>query len=116
MKKRHLALLSLLATMIAVPAFATSKPLKSPARGVVCDQYICANKHGVSRILTRKYLGAGAAKKAFSQGTFDKTQFTFANGVFCDTKEKACHVDRYFDSNGKRSPIDRATTAKLFGK
>lgn len=42
--------------------------------------------------------------------------FTFANGVFCDTKECACHKNRYFDANGKRSATDVRTTTIMFGK
>jgi hypothetical protein len=56
-----------------------------------------------------------AATKLFSQGAFDTTEFTFVNGVFCDTKERICHKDRYFD-NGRRSATDVRTTAILFSK
>lgn len=116
MKKHQIAYIALLAAIISTPSLAAPKPLKTPAPGVVCDKYICADKNGVSRVLTKKYIGSVAAKKAFGQGAFDTTQFTFANGIFCDTKEKACHVDRYFDNNGKRSKIHADITAKLFGK
>ena len=75
----------------------------SPQKGVICDKYICA----------AKYLGPYKANKAFSQGDFDTSAFTLSNGVFCDTKTKLCHVDRYFE-NGHRSKIDRNTTDKLF--
>lgn len=56
--------------------------LKQPAEKVLCDQYICANPKGISKELTKKYLGQVQADKVFSQGEFDHTQFTFANGIF----------------------------------
>lgn len=77
--------------------------LEHPERNVLCDQYFCANAQGVSQALTEKYLGEGQANRVFSQGAFNLTQFTFANGVFCDTQEQMCYSDRYFDSDGKRS-------------
>ncbi|WP_309300358.1 YcgJ family protein [Yokenella regensburgei] len=50
-----------------------------------------------------------------AQGAFDCTAFTFANGVYCDTKEKVCRKDRYFGADGKLSgAIDKKTTALLF--
>ncbi|MNR85127.1 Fels-1 Prophage Protein-like protein [compost metagenome] len=94
----------------------TAQMLKNPVAGVLCDKYICADKNGVSKSLTAKYLGQRQAKKVFSQGEFDTSAFTFANGVFCDTKTKLCHVDRYFDTGSKRSAVDTKTTKKLFGK
>lgn len=94
---------------------ASAKPLTAPEKGVLCDTYICADQSGVSVDLTRKHLGEAAAQAILSQGEFDVTEFTFATGVFCDTKEKACHVDRYFDANGQRSALDAKHTALLFG-
>ncbi|MDQ8953049.1 YcgJ family protein [Acinetobacter rudis] len=104
------------ALLCSANSFAKTTPLKSPTAGVVCDQYICADKKGVSKTLTTKYLGKKQANKAFSQGEFDTTQFTFANGVFCDTKTQLCHVDRYFEANNQRSAIDPKTTKLLFPK
>lgn len=92
-----------------------AKPLVAPSQGVLCDQYICANENGVSIDLTKKYLGEAVANTVSSQGDFDVTEFTFANGIFCDSKEKACHVDRYFNADGSRSAVDPDSTAQLFG-
>lgn len=91
----------------------TSSSVYSPTKGVICDKYICADKKGISKKLTAKYLGTYKANKAFSQGDFDTSAFTLSNGVFCDTKTKLCHVDRYFE-NGHRSKIDRKMTDRLF--
>lgn len=94
----------------------TSGSVFSPKKGVICDTYICADQKGVSKPLTAKYLGKAKANRAFSQGSFDATAFTLSNGVFCDTKTKLCHADRYFDQNGKRSKVDKNMTDKLFQK
>ena len=92
-----------------------SAVLRSPERGVLCDRYVCANSTGVSRELTEKHLGKTAATKLFSQGDFDGTEFTFANGIFCDVKEQLCRQDRYYDANGKRSgSISEKYTKLLF--
>ncbi|WP_049190438.1 YcgJ family protein, partial [Serratia marcescens] len=54
-------------------------------------------------------------KQLAAQGDFDRTAFTFANGIYCDTKEKVCRKDRYFGADGKPSgKIDRTTTQLLF--
>ncbi len=106
-----------LAVMAATPVLAAAKkPLTSPRTGVLCDRYMCADANGISRDLTVKFLGERAGRKLLSQGAFDTSEFTFANGVFCSAKEKACHRDRYFDAAGSRSPIDAATTSALFGR
>ena len=94
----------------------TSGSVFSPKKGVICDTYICADQKGVSKPLTVRYLGKSKANRAFSQGSFDVTAFTLSNGVFCDTKTKLCHADRYFDQNGKRSKVDKNMTDKLFQK
>jgi len=91
----------------------TSISVFSPKKGVICDKYICADKKGVSKSLTAKYLGTKKASKAFSQSNFDTSAFTLSNGVFCDTNTKRCHVDRYFE-NGHRSKVDKSMTDKLF--
>ena len=74
----------------------TSSSVYSPKKGVICDKYICADKKGVSKKLTAKYLGTPKANRAFSHDDFDTSAFTLSNCVFCDTKSKLCLVDRYF--------------------
>lgn len=96
---------------------AEHNPLRSPAKGVVCDAYFCADATGISDPLTTKYLGAKKGQQLASQGEFDRTAFTFANGVYCDTKEKVCRKDRYFGADGKPSgKIDSKTTQWLFAQ
>ena len=103
--------------VLSTTSFAkTTTALKSPVAGVVCDKYICADQKGVSKTLTAKYLGKKQANKAFSQGEFDTSAFTFANGVFCDTNTRLCHVDRYFEAKDQRSAVEPKTTKLLFPK
>jgi hypothetical protein len=65
--------------------------LHSPVSGVLCDRYVCANDKGISRELTEKYLGKkAAANEVFTSSDVDLTEFTFANGIFCDVKERLC--------------------------
>lgn len=88
--------------------------LQSPACGVVCDPYICVNSDGISPELTRKYLGEKPLK-TYNHYKATISEFTFANGVFCDVKEKLCRDDRYFGVDGKRSgKINQTTTKMLF--
>ncbi|HGM5323934.1 TPA: YcgJ family protein [Serratia marcescens] len=91
--------------------------LQSPSLGVVCDKYFCADTSGVSVSLTEKYLGKKRSLQLTSQGEFDHSEFTFANGIFCDVKEKVCRKDRYYGVDGKRGgAIDQKTTSLLFGQ
>ncbi|WP_220094859.1 YcgJ family protein [Paraburkholderia hayleyella] len=110
-----------MAALLAVSALpvqaAPRAALYAPAPGVLCDRYLCASRAGgVSRELTEKYLGKKAAARLYSQGDFDPTGFTFANGIFCDVKERLCRSDRYYGEDGKRSgTISRKYTKLLFG-
>ncbi|WP_449543717.1 YcgJ family protein [Enterobacter ludwigii] len=91
--------------------------LRLPTKGVVCDTYICADATGISDALTTKYLGKQKGAQLAAQGAFDRTAFTFANGIYCDTKEKMCRKDRYFGADGKPSgKIDSKTTQWLFAQ
>ena len=90
--------------------------LLNPEAGVLCDQYVCVDQNGISAALTQQYLGDSAAKTLGAFGEFDITAMTFANGIFCDTATKLCHIDRFFEADGKRSAISAEYTQKLFGK
>lgn len=117
-KQISLACLALLFTAFAMPAHSrTAASVWSPAPGVLCDRFMCANKQGISRLLTTKHLGGSTSEKLFSQGDVNLTQFTFANGVFCDVKEHVCRENRYFGADGKRSgAVSKRYTRLLFGK
>lgn len=90
--------------------------LLNPETGVLCDQYVCVDAKGISPTLTQKYLGESAAETLGAFGDFDITALTFANGVFCDVKTRLCHIDRFFEADGKRSAVSTEYTQKLFGK
>lgn len=89
--------------------------LLNPETGVLCDQYVCVDQNGVSQALTEKYLDKSRAETLSSFGEFDVTAMTFANGIFCDTSTKLCHIDRFFEADGQRSAISKEYTEKLFG-
>lgn len=115
--EQHLprTLLLSLATILAACTSAPREEVYTPKKGVICDKYICADNKGISTELTAQYLGAEAAQKIMSQGEFNTTEFTLMNGIFCDTKERLCRVDRYFSANGQRSAVSDKYTKMLFG-
>lgn len=103
--------------LLPLSAIASPAELRTPAPGVLCDRYVCANEKGLSEALTRHHMGDKAADRIFNQGEFDLTEFTFSNGVFCDVKERLCREDRYFGDDGKRSgAVSRRYTELLFGQ
>lgn len=111
-----------MAALLAVSAMSaqarTPAKLHSPVSGVLCDRYVCANDKGISRELTEKYLGKkAAANEVFTSSDVDLTEFTFANGIFCDVKERLCREDRYYGTNGQRSgAVSKKYTKLLFGE
>lgn len=117
--KKHLTLslgfLSLVLLMGCNKSVTSQEDVYSPKQGVICDQYVCADDKGISQPLTKQFLGSTAATKLASQGAFNVTEFTLMNGIFCDTKERLCREDRYFDAKGKRSAVSEKYTKMLFG-
>lgn len=113
-KSLSVGLLVLLSTA-AVTATAAGEKLRSPKQGVLCDQYVCADKNGVSKSLTGNYLDQSKAKNIVIGTPDDKTKFIFSDGTYCDVNEQLCYVDKYFE-NGKRSPVNKYATKRLFGR
>jgi hypothetical protein len=73
------------------------------------------NKIALSFSLTL-LLAASVMPAQATQGDFDPTEFTFANGIFCDVKERLCREDRYYGEGGKRTgAVSRKYTELLFG-
>lgn len=104
-------------TLVPQAGAATDNLLHSPVKGVVCDIYFCADDGGVSDALTTKYLGKKKGEQLAAQGDFDRSAFTFANGVYCNTRAHMCRKDRYFGADGKPSgKIDSKTTQWLFAQ
>lgn len=94
---------------------ASDPRLRFPAAGVICDAYFCADVFGVSDRLTNRYLGEKKGRQLAAQGRFDRTEFTFDNGIFCSVRERECRKNRYFGANGQRvGALDRVTTEWLF--
>lgn len=91
-----------------------AEALASPAPGVLCDKSICADAKGISFELTFRHLGKAAGDKLMKEGRRDTTQFAFANGVFCDVKERVCRKDRNFKLDGTRSDVLPEATRVLF--
>ncbi|EOT1929366.1 YcgJ family protein [Serratia marcescens] len=108
----------LLAASLGLASFvgkASEHTLHFPAAGVVCDAYFCADNAGVSDKLTIRYLGEKKGRQLVAQGRFDRTAFTFDNGIFCSVRARECRKDRYFDADGKHSAtLDQVTTDWLF--
>lgn len=108
----------LLATALGLAAFtsaASEHTLRFPATGVVCDAYFCADAAGVSDRLTARYLGEKQARQLVAHGRFDRTAFTFDNGIFCSVRERECRKNRFFGADGKLTgALDRITTDWLF--
>lgn len=102
--------------LVSWPVIPAPPALHSPEPGVLCDSYICADGQGISRRLTRHYLGQARADKLRAMGAFDTQAFTFEGGVFCDARARLCRDDRYFGPDGKRSgAINNDYTQQLFG-
>ncbi|WP_436882727.1 YcgJ family protein [Enterobacter asburiae] len=120
MSQKNILAALLLAIGAGIPFMAGAaehNKLRLPAKGVVCDAYFCADAAGISDLMTTKYLGAKKGQHLAAQGEFNRTTFTFANGIYCDTKEKVCRKDRYFGADGKPSgKIDSKTTQWLFAQ
>ncbi|VVP43724.1 YcgJ family protein [Pseudomonas fluorescens] len=108
--------LIVLAAVSALPAYAGKQAaLRSPEPGVLCDQYICANDKGLSRELMKKYLDYNTAAKDLPMDDLGLTSFTFANGIFCDVKERLCREDRYYGADGERSgAVNKKYSGLLF--
>ncbi len=76
--------------------------------------YLCELRWHFPRV-NKEISSEKAAENLQSLQGYDPSEFTFANGVFCDVKEKLCRDDRYFGVDGKRSgKINQTTTKMLF--
>lgn len=94
---------------------ASGHTLSFPVAGVICDAYFCADAFGVSDRLTNRYLGEKKGRQLTALGRFDRTAFTFDNGIFCSVRARECRKNRYFGANGQRvGALDRVTTEWLF--
>ena len=115
MSKRLTIMVAAALGLASFAGAASERPLRFPAAGVICDAYFCADAVGISDRLTRRYLGEKKGRQLAAQGRFDRTAFTFDNGIFCSVRARECRKNRYFGAEGKRTgALDRITTDWLF--
>ncbi|MCW2457659.1 UNVERIFIED_ORG: hypothetical protein M2414_005432 [Rahnella aquatilis] len=94
---------------------AVHEKLQSPAEGVVCDAYFCADRWGVSDGLTAQFLGEEKASALTARGEFERSAFSFADGIYCDVSAQVCRKSGAVGEDGKPSgPADPTTTHLLF--
>ena len=77
--KRCILIILVMTIALALSAQAAGKRKKvfSPARGILCDQYICADaQRGVSDKWTERYLGHAQVKRLRKMGEFNRQSFT----------------------------------------
>lgn len=91
-----------------------------PDKGVVCDKKanFCVDDQGISMGLTTQYLGRKSQEKlqkSLGDGSgVSLGEYTFSNGVHCDSHEKQCYTDRYYPrTQDKQEP---KLTGQIFGK
>ncbi len=105
----------IMAAIVALSGAAYAGSVYSPSKGVICDKKgkFCADSYSISIGLTKEYLGSKAAKnleKMVDKYHMSLTDWTFANGVSCNTHKKICKKSKW-DKHA-----DAHWTKKLFGK
>lgn len=94
--------------------------ISSPSSGVVCDKKsgFCVDYQGISMGFTELYLGKVAMDKLQESLGDDVdvilSEYTFSNGVYCDSKERQCYKDRYYPRTLDKR--DNHMTKQIFGK
>lgn len=104
----------LMATIVALSGVAYAGSVYSPAKKVLCDRKskLCADSYGISIGLTKVYFGSRAANKLernIDKYDMDLNEWTFANGVSCNTHKKICKKSKWDDR------ADPHWTRMLFG-
>jgi hypothetical protein len=99
----------------SVPADAMPRGVSSPADGVICDteSQSCYTREGISLQDTRRYFGAQAERRLWSDliGRRPAQEFSFSNGTRCDLRSETCWVE----ADGRRR-TEREMTRDLFGQ
>ncbi|MGK2894464.1 YcgJ family protein [Klebsiella michiganensis] len=110
--------LMVVAVLLGASTGALAADISSPSRGVVCDKKagFCVDNQGIAMGLTGLYLGKAAEDKLETTLSDDVnlSEYTFSNGVHCDSQEMQCYKDRYYP----RTPDKRENkmTKQIFGK
>ena len=105
----------IMAVAVALSGIAYAGSVYSPSKGVICDKKskFCADSYGISIALTKEYLGAKAAtnlEKMADKYHMSMSDWTFSNGVSCDTHKKICKKSKWDEK------ADTHWTKILFGK
>lgn len=117
-KIKRAGLFAIILGSISFPA--VTAELDFPRPGVICDPVAkyCVDKQGLSLSLTQLYLGIDARQHLRNELENDdkvnKHEFTFSNGVHCDTTKKQCYRDRYYPRTPDKQEIP--LTQYLFGQ
>ncbi|MCU6242236.1 YcgJ family protein [Enterobacter asburiae] len=112
--------LLVMAVLLGMSTTALAADIYSPASGVVCDKKAgyCVDNQGIAMGLTALYLGKTAEdnlQKSFGDGvSVDLSEYTFSNGVHCDSKERQCYKDRFYPRTPDKK--ENTLTQKIFGK
>lgn len=88
-----------------------------PDVGVICDRVDrrCYTDEGPSVAQTERFMGAAAAERLTDEirragGSWDPTEFTFSDGVMCNTINRKCYLNEFDDEPA------RAQTKSLFAE
>ena len=105
----------IMAAVVALSGAAYAGSVYSPSKNVLCDKKakFCVDSYGISFALTKEYLGGKAAKKLEKMADKDHmimTDWTFSNGVSCNTDKKICKKSKWDEK------ADAHWTKMLFGK
>ena len=110
----------LLIMLLGVPIFSWASNVYSPIAGVICDKIAlyCVDEQGISMGLTAEYLGPKAqealVKKVDSRVSVHLWEYTLSNGVYCDSHEKQCYLDRYYPRTKEKYAPN--LTQQIFGQ
>ena len=104
----------MMAALVALSGAAYAGSVYSPSKGVICDKKakFCTDSYGISIGLTKEYFGNKAANKferLVEKDHMDMTEWTFSNGVNCNTHKKICKKSKWDDN------ADAHWTKMLFG-
>ena len=109
----------LLVMLLGMSSSSWASNIYSPITGVICDKVAlyCVDKRGISLGLTAEYLGSEAqnalVKKIGDGIGVHLWEYTLSNGVYCDSHEKQCYIDRYYPKTKKK--YDLKLTRQIFG-
>ncbi|KNC92272.1 YcgJ family protein [Trabulsiella odontotermitis] len=108
------------ASLLVTSASALAADIYAPTGGVVCDKKagFCVDDEGISMGMTSKYLGEQVYnrldKEMGYKGDVNMGEYTFSNGVHCDSEAKQCYKDRFYPRTPDKK--ENTLTQQIFGK